>query len=121
VEQRGGATQYPEAFRGAVDSDRATSRELFDQHQRRVVVQVGGEEAGSRDPVLGGELEGGDLGGEGGRMRIGTHPQDDVAGLAVSGQANQPRGPTVAEAANLGDIGSWGGGAHDPPEQHGIK
>jgi hypothetical protein len=85
------------------------------------VVQVGGEEAGGRDAVGGGELEGGDLGDERGGIRAGTHPQDDVAGLAVPGQANQPRRPAVAETANLSDIGSRGGGAHGPPQQHRIK
>jgi hypothetical protein len=69
----------------------------------------------------GGELEGGDLGDERGGIPAATHPQHHVTGLAVSGQANEPRRPAVAEAANLGDIGSRGGGAYDPLEQHGIK
>jgi hypothetical protein len=85
------------------------------------VVQVGGEEAGRRDAVGGGELEGRDLGDERGGIGVGTHPQHDVAGCAVSGEANQPRRPTVAEAPNLSDIGSRDGGAHHPPEQHRIK
>jgi hypothetical protein len=85
------------------------------------VVQIGGQEAGRGDPVLGSELEGGDLGDERGGILAATHPQHDATGCAVSGQANEPRRPAVAEAANLGDLGSRGGGAHHPPEQHRIK
>ena len=101
VESGGGAAEGAEPGRGVAGRDPAAAWELLDQDQGRVAVQVGGEQAWGRDVVLGGELEGGDLGDEGGGVLAGAGPEHHVAHLAVSAQPDQPGRPTVAEAANL--------------------
>jgi hypothetical protein len=85
VQDCGGAAQGAETGRGAVEWDHAASRELFDQDQGWDAVQVGGEEAGGWDVVLGGELECRYLRAEAGGVLVGTHSQDHAALLAEAG------------------------------------
>ncbi len=120
VEGGGGPAEGPEAGRGAAGWDPAAARELLDQDQGRIAVQVGGEQPWRRDVVAGGELECRHLGGEGGGVLAGAGPQHHTAVLAVPGEPDQPGRAAVAEAADLGDVGAWGGGVDGPAERCGV-
>ena len=93
--------------------------ELLDQDHGERTIQFGGEQAGGREVVLGGELEGRHLRAEGGG--VGADPEHDAALHSTPAEADQPGGAAVAETADLGDVGSGGGAADRPLEQRRVE